>query len=61
MWKNSKPGNYSKVAQTPHASGARIVRPHGWQEKQTDERNDKGAEALSFAGKPSPPKELPLL
>ncbi len=59
--KNSKPENYSKIAQTPRASGACIVRPHGWQKKQTDEKNVIGAEALHPAGKTSLPKNLPIL
>ena len=44
-----------------HLSGARFVRPHGWQKKPTDEKNAFGAEALNFAGKTTPPKYLPLL
>ena len=59
--KNSKPEKYSKVAQTPRASGARFVRPHGWQKKETDEKNVIGAEALNTAGKTTPPKNLPIL
>ena len=61
MWKNSKPENYSTVGQTPRASGARFVRPHGWRKKLPDEKNVIGAEALTFAGKMTPPKNLPIL
>ena len=55
MWKNSKPENYSKVGETPHASGACFVRPHDWQKKEPDEKKVIGAEALNFAGKTRPP------
>ena len=34
-------------------SGARFVRPHGWQKKQPDEKKQIGAEALNVAGKPT--------
>ena len=61
MWKNSKPENYSTVGQTPRASGARFVRPHGWRKKLPDEKNVIGAEALNPAGKMTPPKNLPIL
>ena len=44
-----------------HLSGARFVRPHGWQIKPTDEKNVFGAEALNPAGKTTPPKNLPIL
>ena len=44
-----------------HLSGARFVRPHGWQIKLTDEKNAFGAEALNPAGKTTPPKYLPIL
>ena len=44
-----------------HLSGARFVRPHGWQKKPTDEKNVIGAEALNLAGKTTPPKYLPIL
>ena len=36
--KNSKPEKYSKVGETPRASGARVVRPHDWQKKEPDEK-----------------------
>ena len=36
--KNSKPEKYSKVGETPRASGARFVRPHDWQKKEPDEK-----------------------
>jgi len=38
-----------------HLSGARFVRPHGWQKKPTDEKNVFGAEARNTAGKKCPP------
>jgi len=44
-----------------HSSAARLVRPHGWQKKLTDEKNAFGAEALNLAGKTTPPKYLPIL
>jgi hypothetical protein len=44
-----------------HSSGARCVRPHGWQKKPTDEKNVFGAEALNHAGQITPPKDLPIL
>ncbi len=44
-----------------HLSGARFVRPHGWQKKPTDEKNAFGAEALNLAGKTTAPKNLPIL
>lgn len=59
--KSSKPEKYSKVGQTPHTSGARFVRPHGWQKNVTEAKNVIGAEALNTAGKTSPPKDLPIL
>ena len=40
--KNSKPEKYSKVGETPRASGARFVRPHDWQKKDPDEKKLKG-------------------
>ena len=44
-----------------YTSGARFVRPHGWQKKPTDEKNAFGAEALNTAGKIPLPKYLPIL
>ena len=44
-----------------HTSGARFVRPHGWQKKPTDEKKLIGAEALNIVGKTTPPKNLPIL
>ena len=44
-----------------HLSGARFVRPHGWQKKPTDEKKAFGAEALNFAGKTTPLKYPPIL
>ena len=44
-----------------HTSGARCVRPHGWQKKPTDEKNVFGAEALNHARKTTPPKNPPIL
>ena len=44
-----------------HTSGARFVRPHGWQKKPTDEKKLIGAEALNLAGKTTPLKYLPIL
>jgi len=40
-------------------SGARFVRPHGWQKKQPDEKKLIGAEALNVAGKPTLQKDQP--
>ena len=42
-------------------SGARYVRPHGWQKKTTDEKKLVGAEALNLAGKTTPLNYLPIL
>ena len=48
------------IADSPQ-SGARFVRPHGWQKKATDEKKLIGAEALNVAGKPTLRKDLTTL
>jgi len=58
---NSKPEKCLKMAPDSPASGARFVRPHGWQKKPTDEKKLIGAEALNIVGKTTPPKYLPIL
>jgi len=40
-----------------HLSGARFVRPHGWQKKPTDEKKLIGAKALNIVGKTNPVKK----
>ena len=61
MWKKLEARKLleSRADSTP--SGARFVRPHGWQKKATDEKNVIGAEALNPAGKITPPKNLRIL
>jgi len=50
-----------EIAAESPASGARFVRPHGWQKKQPDEKKQIGAEALNVAGKPTLRKNLDIL
>ena len=63
VWEQEKPEARKMLenAAESHSSAARLVRPHGWRIKPTDEKNAFGAEALNLAGKTTPPKYLPIL
>jgi hypothetical protein len=50
-----------EMAPESPASGARFVRPHGWQKKSTDEKKLIGAKALKLAGKTTRLKYPPIL
>ena len=62
-WEQEKPEARKMLenAADSHTSGARGVRPHGWQIKPTDEKKLIGAEALNIVGKTTPPKNLLIL